>query len=76
MGLKRIKAVLFVGSYNEQYPRNAIMIKGLKQKGILVDEFNIKKKGIIHSIQFNKTALGCKLVFSCTPNYLTRVRKV
>ena len=47
---KRLQNILFVGSYNEQYPRNAVIIKGLRKLGITVSEFNIKSKGILNSL--------------------------
>ena len=49
----KLRSVLFVGNYNEEYSRNAIFIKGLRRNNITVLEFNIK------SYNFIKNALIC-----------------
>ncbi|NHJ20050.1 MAG: glycosyltransferase [Candidatus Lokiarchaeota archaeon] len=43
----KLKSVLFIGNYDEEYSRNAIFIKGLRKNKIIVHEFNIKSYNII-----------------------------
>jgi len=46
----KLRSVLFVGNYDEEYSRNAIFIKGLRRNKITVLEFNIKSYNFIKNI--------------------------
>jgi len=46
----KLRSVLFVGNYNEEYSRNAIFIKGLRRNNITVLEFNIKSYNFIKNV--------------------------
>jgi len=49
----KLRSILFVGNYDEEYSRNAIFIKSLRKNNITVLEFNIKSYNVI------KNALIC-----------------
>ncbi len=46
-----LKAVLFLGNYDENFARNAILINAMKNKKIKVHEFNIRSYNIIKNFK-------------------------
>ncbi|MFX0001827.1 MAG: glycosyltransferase, partial [Candidatus Hermodarchaeota archaeon] len=48
---KRLKSVLYMGSYEESYARNKIFIKGLQSNNIKVFQYNIKSTNLLKNLR-------------------------
>ncbi len=51
MTFKKLNKVLFIGHYEENYSRNSIFIKGLKEYNVQIIEFNVKSFSILKHIK-------------------------
>lgn len=47
---KRLKSILYMGSYEESYARNNMFITGLQSNNIKVFQYNIKSKNLIKNV--------------------------
>ena len=51
MTVKKIKQILYMGAYLDNYNRNIIFLKGLRRNGIKIDEYNVNSHNIIKNIE-------------------------
>jgi len=51
MTVKKIKKILYMGAYLDNYNRNIIFLKGLRRNGIKIDEYNVNSHNIIKNIK-------------------------
>ena len=49
--IRRLKSVLYMGSYEESYARNTIFIKGLQSNNIKVFQYNIKSTNLLKNLR-------------------------
>jgi len=52
MPVKKVKNILYMGCYNENYNRNLTFIKGLKKNNINVYQYNVDSHNIIVNLKF------------------------
>ena len=64
--------ICYFGSYNRNYSRNAVIIKGLKENGVKIIECNSKNKYIFRTIHLISKALTLKfdVLFVAYPGHL------
>jgi glycosyltransferase involved in cell wall biosynthesis len=51
MTIKKVKKILYMGCYLDNYNRNVIFIDGLRKNGLIVYEYNVESHSIIKNIK-------------------------
>ena len=51
MTRNKVKRILYMGAYLDNYNRNVIFLKGLRRMGVKIDEYNVNSHNIIKNIK-------------------------